>query len=75
MPEPVLVQPLCRIMGELARRDYEFPAAAAIKNRHSRRRGVTPVARRPRAHAGERAEDSGQAVTTGRAAVRRQPAD
>ena len=45
MPEPVLVQPLCRIMGELARRDYEFPAAAAIKNRHSRRRGVTPVAR------------------------------
>jgi hypothetical protein len=53
-------------MGE--GRGYGFPAAAAIKSRHSRSRGVTPVARRP-AHAKERARDSGQAMTTGRAAV------
>src|SRR5437879_5896455 len=50
MPEPLLVQPLCRINGGTRGPGLRVPSAAAIKNRHSRRKAVTPVAT-PHAHA------------------------
>jgi len=51
-------------IGELAGRGCVLLAAAAVKNRHPRRRASRRCRNPSGAHAWERAQDSGQAMTT-----------